>query len=353
MRWLFLLNCRLIKIAKQGFTLTEAVLIIAIVGTIAILVIPPLIKEYKDKAWNTASEVFEIRMNTALNRMNVNETLAGYKSTEEFVNALSKNIKITKICKNDNLHSCFSDKVYWGTDNEKIDMATIKTARHLGFKNWNTKVLGLQFSNGITGVIAYNPECKQNGYSNQIDITNCLALLYDTDGYKLPNTMNKDLRGINVVKLGAGNCTIDLLNGTCFTAPLASNPVSRSECKQLKQKGYPINDCPLIINDYWAGAVKTCKDIGSRLPNSSELEQLASELYGKKISGAVDVALDLDEEKAESMGFSLGRTGSFSVWSDEEASTGMSYYRYFNSNNTGYSTYGRAIDGRQVICVAD
>ncbi len=334
-----------------GYTITEMAVVIAIIGTIAALTIPPLVGKYKEEVWSNAAKVFESKLNAAISTMNVQQTLAGYQSTEEFVNVLSKHLKITRICKNDNLAPCFEDEVYW-IDNEKIDMSEIKTARQFGYKMWNTNVMGLQFANGVTGVIAYNPECKQNAYSNEVKAENCLALLYDTDGYKMPNEKGKDLRSINVPKLGKGNCSIDLLNGTCFTAPLSYDAVSRSECNQLKENGYPINNCPLIIKDYWAGAVKTCKDAKSRLPNASELQQLANLLYGEPVNDSVDVALDLDEEKASSMGFELS-LNSFSLWAAEEAGGSMAYYRYFNSNNTGYSTYSRAISGRQVICVAD
>ena len=182
---------------RQGFTLAEVLIALCIIGVVAALTIPTLVQNYQERAWKEASLVFETKLEEALKTMNTQQTLAGYKNTEEFVNELSNHFKMNKICNNDELLTCFSDKVYWGADAEEVDMSTIKTAKNFGQDKWNTNIVGVQFANGVTGLIAYNPECTQNPYSNQITGTSCLAILYDTDGFKNPNTSSKDLRSIN------------------------------------------------------------------------------------------------------------------------------------------------------------
>ena len=146
------------------------------------MTIPTLVANYQEKSWGTAATVFERKLTEALKVMNVQGTLAGYQTTESFVEELSKHFKTTKICANDKLQDCFSSEVTYG--NEAVDMTKVKTAKHFGQDEWGTEIIGTQFANGTTALIAYNPKCSQDPYSNTITGSDCLAILYDTTGYK-------------------------------------------------------------------------------------------------------------------------------------------------------------------------
>ena len=337
---------------KTGFTLAEVLITLGIIGVVAALTIPTLVSNYKQRAWDTAANVFEKKLEESLKTMNTQQTLAGYSNTSDFVNELSKHFKITRVCKNDDLLTCFEDKVMWGAgdaDPEEVDMTNIKTASHFGQKDWDTDIIGVQFANGTTGLVAYNPDCTQNPYSNQVTGTSCLALLYDTDGFKTPNTSGKDLRSINVSKLGR-NCAFEL-GGTCFGAPFTPTPLTKAECEQLKG-GLGINECYNYDNDYWAGAVKACGGV-SKMPTASQLAEIANYVYNTSGIGAEERVsnLTLDRDKAAELGF----TGSyFSVWSGEEYSSSYAYYRNFFPTNTYWSNYYyRHYSGLQAVCLVD
>jgi len=90
------------------------------------MTIPTLVANYQTRAWNTSATVFERKLEEALKVMNTQSTLAGHTSTENFVEELSKHLKITKTCANDKLQDCFSDTVFWGSDAEEIDMSKSK-----------------------------------------------------------------------------------------------------------------------------------------------------------------------------------------------------------------------------------
>ena len=109
---------------EKGFTLTEVLITLAIIGIVAAMTIPTLIADYQKKAWNTASTVFERKLEEALKIMNAQSSLAGYTTTETFVDELSKHIKINKICRNDNLAECFEDNILGATS--ALDVATGK-----------------------------------------------------------------------------------------------------------------------------------------------------------------------------------------------------------------------------------
>ena len=335
---------------KTGFTLAEVLITLGIIGVVAAITIPTLVSNYKQRAWDTAANVFEKKLEESLKTMNTQQTLAGYSNTADFVNELSKHFKITRVCKNDDLLTCFEDKVMWGAgdaDPEEVDMAEVKTASHFGQEDWDTEIIGVQFANGTTGLVAYNPDCSQNPYSNQVTGTSCLALLYDTDGFKTPNTSGKDLRSINVSKLGR-NCAFEL-GGTCFGAPFTPTPLTKAECEAEKDS-LGIKEC-YHENDYWAGAVKACGGV-SKMPTAAQIAEIANYVYNTSGIGAKENVynLTLDRDKAAELGF----TGPiFFVWSGEEYSSNNAYDRGFGSTSTSWQSYSRGNRLLQAVCLGD
>ena len=355
---------------KIGFTLAEVLITLAIIGIVAALTIPTLVQNYQERAWNTASQVFQRKLGEALRVMNVQGTLAGYTTTEAFVDELSKHIKITRICENDDITTCFSDTVTWG--DEEVDMSKVKKAKNFGQNDWDTNTVAVQFANGVNGVIAYNPDCRQNQFSNDVITvgetgigTNCLAILYDVDGFKNPNTQQKDLRGLNVISLGS-NCAIELSDGTCFTAPFYPTPHVWNGCDTNGRTSDP-DDLAFMsehniqyclsrdrgTNDYWAGAVKACKDMGSSLPSQEQLDQLARDLYpGTEITTGTSNG-NRDNDLAVSMGFISSSGYWFLVWSSEENSKDIAYTRYFYSATTYRDIHSRGTSAIQAVCLGD
>ncbi len=172
--------------------------------------------------------------------MNFQQVLTGYETTEAFLDELSKHFKMYKICQNDELLECFSDKVYWGGGDaapEEFDMSVVTASRNFGQKTWKTNVVGVQFANGVSALIAYNPTdtCQQDQLSNTIDVGQCLAILYDTSGSKAPNTRGKDLRAnANVAQLGVG-CAFKV-GSTCYVMRLVL--LNHHQSQKLSVRNY-------------------------------------------------------------------------------------------------------------------
>ena len=80
-----------------GFTLAEVLITLAIIGVVAVLVIPALVQNYNTRAWNTSATVFERKLGEALKVMNTQQTLAGHSSTESFVEELGRHFKIVQM----------------------------------------------------------------------------------------------------------------------------------------------------------------------------------------------------------------------------------------------------------------
>lgn len=242
----------------EAFTLSEILIALTVIGIVAALLIPALVKNQNEKAWNTAKSTFEKKLEVALKQMNTEEKLSGYSSTLDFVDELKRYIKITKICDYNEITNCFSKEVYWGESGEPVDMSKITNAADFGQSDWKTKTAAVQFANGVSALIAYNPNVVQDPYNNQYAATqNAMAILYDVSGYKNPNKNGKDIGSVNVNSL-KHECFVEY-NGLCLGKPFYPQPVTYAECQAMFESGkYGIEKGCRAEDDYWAGAVKTC-----------------------------------------------------------------------------------------------
>ena len=351
----------LITFPKAAFTLAEVLITLAIIGVVAAITIPSLVKNYNEKAWSTAQDVFEKRLEVAAKQLNTEEKLAGYNSTMDFVNELKKYIKITRVCDNNNITKCFNKEVIWNEGEDPIDMSTIRNAESLGQKEWKTDTVAVQFANGVNAIIAYNPNATQDPFNNQFSATsNSMAILYDVSGNKNPNMKDKDIKYINVTELaGTTGCAInpDLVGGMCISQILAPgtgySPMTLEECNQAVSDGeLGIKAC-YYSSDYWAGAVKACGGINN-MPTQDQLTQLAKYVYGTDSINSSDYTYDLalDTEKAAQF-LSARGTGysSFSVWSGQELSSNLAYYRAFTSTYAGWGSLNRYYSDKLAVCL--
>jgi len=126
--------------------------------------------------------------------------------------------------------------------------------------------------------------------------------------------------------------------------------MTKAECEAQKST-LGINAC-YWDNDYWAGAVKACKDQGLRLPTEAELAQLASEFYGTTIGATEYKEATLNTSKLpesfSGLGPSWGR-----LWSGGESSYTNAYYRDFFSSYTDRNSVYRNNSGGRAVCVGE
>ncbi len=352
-------NSDVLTTSKAAFTLAEVLITLAIIGVVAAITIPSLVKNYNEKAWSTAQDVFTKRLEVATRQMNTEEKLAGYSNTMDFVNELKKYIKITRVCDNSNITKCFNKEVIWNEGEDPIDMSTIKNAASLGQDDWDTDTVAVQFANGVNAIIAYNPNTTQEPFNNQFSATSAsMAILYDVSGNKNPNTNGKDIGKINVENLaGVTGCMIpELADTMCISQILVPgtgySPMTLEECNQAVSEGtLGINSC-YYSSDYWAGAVKACGGI-SNMPSQDQLTQLAKYVYNTDSinSSGYTYDLALDTEKASQFLSASPYSTYFYVWSGQEYSQNDAYTRSFNSTHTGwYDNYARN-SGKLAVCV--
>ena len=372
------------EIKRNGFTLAEVLITIGIIGVVAALTIPTLVNNYQTRSWNISSSNFEAKFGEALKIMNTQQSLSNLGTTERFVNELQKHMKIAKVCNNEELTLCFPDEINGSTS--VIDVAdpttyennsstptqtkTIKTAKELGQKDWNTNTMGIQFANGVSAILAYNPKCSANPFDvNAVTVsgdkenitfgTDCVAMVYDTSSNAQPNEKGKDIRTSSMATVGDDGCVFKV-NGTCVTKVISGGfPISKAECEANKDAWgieYCCEDCDANgAGDYWAGAIKQCGDI-SKLATAEQLANIANFVYGTSDISA-NTSKDgiiRDKDKLNLLGFNISNE-TFIVWVNDKPSNWFAYhgiYRSFIASGTNYREIDRHIGTTsRVVCV--
>ena len=362
---------------KKGFTLAEVLITLGIIGVVAAMTIPTLMVDINTRQWSTAADVFEKKLNESLKTMNTQQTISGHPTTLSFVEELAKHYKINKICQNDKLQDCFSETVYWGGGEatpEAVDMTTIKLASHFGLEDWGTELIGVQFANGVSGLIAYNPTCSGDPYSNQFEGTKCISVLYDVSGSKNPNTSGKDLSNYGTIsKLGNSGCFAKI-NGVCLAmAPQEPSPHVWNACDvngnssdpedQAFMNKYGISKCMNSVpgtsgymgtNDYWAGAAELCGGV-NRMATLSDLGKIAAYIYNKDSIGAnedVDFGASFDATKAAEAGLS---DPDIYLWGRDLTNGNFNYasVRSLHYDSTLWDSPHRCVASLLAVCLGD
>ncbi len=329
--------------ARNAFTLAEVLITLGIIGVVAAMTIPTLVANYQQRSMDTAANVFNRKLGEALKVMNSNSSLAGYNSTEDFVKELGKHIKIVKTCDSEHLTSCFVSEFSTNEDTYKTE--ELKQAKNLNKDgNYGTETIGVQFADGVTALVAYNKNAKQDPFNNRVvDVTSsgtgkdlsiglgtdALAILYDVSGSSNPNTYTneKDIRGINIILDTSPEILfIDINYPTISCYGSISNDIIKYCGKAYTGSSWASG----YSTDYWAGAQKICDEAGMRLPTKSELFTTYETL---KASGEIS------------------SSGHGYFWSSTELENGNANAYIASFYNGSISTMNKSASGISTICV--
>ena len=327
---------------KTAFTLAEVLITLAIIGVVAALTLPGLIQNHNQKAWDTAQDLWEKKLTETVRRMNVDGVMTGHDTTEDFMNTFKNYMKVIKTCDNTDINKCYSPKIVTtGKDDalEEIETNGLTSASSMGLKEWqtNTNTMSFVIADGTTVIMAYQPECP---YADPIEDTgsqvSCMAYLVDVNGKKGPNRVGKDIE----LSSGVAFSTCDNpIGDMCWSTDFAANTPIDTTLDENKQ--YDENYAR--TSNYWAGAIKACRDKGMELPTLDQLEQLASNLYVDSEGNAVTIGyngqsgLKLKDEYSQNPPLTLG----YGYWSSEEHNVAGTAYRqfFYTSSTSGGSNY--------------
>ncbi len=339
---LFASFCEMTATGKRtAFTLAEALITVITIGIIAILVLPSFNAGISQTALDSQKKSFYGRFNQALHRMRIDGTLSqGYATTIDFVNALSKYIRIGQICDSDNIKKCFQ-KPITTTDGTTLYPEILNSTTALQGGIFNSDLVGMKFADGTSAIIGYNPDCRFTAiYDIGADVTQCLIMIYDVNSDKEPNVLKADRETIN---LNEDNLGWDIERIT-FSA------LNSTQCEDAQKAQVPIKHCGKYEQDYWAGAAKACHDMGKKLPSPEEFAQIASQLYGQPLyvtAGRVDNIKVVDEQLWKKLAIT-GETGFWASANEYKESTQL---RTFGRDRTSWGSHLRNASFVSAICI--
>lgn len=185
---------------KAGFTLAEVLFVITIIGVVASLTIPDLVTNVQESQYKVAWKKSFSQLSQATNMiMNDNDgtmlnitTNNGVDSQLGFATIYSRYLNYLKIC---NTWGC-SD-IPWHQAFNWFDLAGTPQD-NAGFLN-----SGLILNDGSFLRINGWPNPNANNCTgNILGVQTCAEILIDTNGFKGPNVIGKDIFGAHLTKSG-------------------------------------------------------------------------------------------------------------------------------------------------------
>ena len=353
------------SLRKAAFTLAEVLITLGIIGVVAALTLPAFISNVQGRIQTKRVENINQKLSKVTDKMAVQSGLIGYPDTMSFVQEMKKHMSIAKVCDNSHLAEC------WGTTEVDVgkdkpwEISKTKTAKTLKIgepDNWADTV-GIVTADGTPMILSYDKECnfdvnntglqfdKSSGKSNSLA---CISGVFDWNGGAKPNKLGDDVITLGMAS-GLGSACAFEVNGTCYTAPFTPKPLTYAECEAQKDNLGIKECCPTGAcknKDYWAGAVKACKEQGKKLPTGAQLAELASQLYvGNPTIGATENKGGVKFDSNSSTAKALGLTPTFYLWSGEESSSAYAYTRGFTTYSYWSPTYRG--DGNQAVCLGE
>ena len=335
----------LITSKKAAFTLAEVLITLAVIGIVAALTLPGLIQNHNEKAWSTAKDLWEKKLTETVRRMNTDGVMTGHDSTEDFMDTFKQYMKVIKTCDNTDINKCYSPKVVTTGSNEEpleVETDSLTSASSMGLSDWqtNTNTMSFVVADGTTVIMAYQPECP---YADPIEDTgsqvSCMAYMVDVNGKKGPNRVGKDIQ----LSSGVAFSTCDNpIGDMCWSTDfIANTAIDTCNDTTYDQNGSANVFC---ANNYWAGAVKSCRDKNMTLPTRAQLAQLASNLYVTSDGDEVTIGATEDKSglkvKDEYQQNPPIKYNGYTYWSSEEVNAGSAYLRNFFTTRTNGSDDG-------------
>ena len=329
------------------------------------MTLPTLNQAINKKVRAEQVRTVKYKFTKATEKMNSLGLIGPYASTDAFVDELQKHLKIMKRCDSSHLRECWPyDEVDLG-NGKTWDISKTKTGKQLKMEDsdstdYSSNNVGIVTADGTPMILSYNKKCealdpvKQYTWSTSDGkpVTNatagCVAAVFEINGGAKPNRYGDDVQSFNAGGLGS-SCAIEIGN-LCFTAPFTPKPMTKAECEAQKND-LGINGC-YYDNDYWAGAVKACKDKGKKLPSHSDLDEIAKALYPNQTINSNGYTGDLTYTAGTATSLGLPEPY-FHLWSGEEGSSDSAYYRHFFTTSSGWGHNPRNHNELQAVCLGD
>ena len=344
-----------------AFTLAEVLITLGVIGVVAALTMPTLLKNIAERSNSEAQANLAQKITKSMDLMRADGGLERtYNSTDEFVDEFSKYIKISTRCDADHIADCWPTKTVTTSDGKTFDVSKAKTGKNLNLKDNKSNNVGIILADGATLILTYNPNAgiigdgdtvtpsfadlpigfgRTKKFAYTTSVTSSIDFVMDVNGFKGPNSEARngkqyDIRSFKVAKFSKG-CAGKDISGIGCVYPLPSYSPIKAGSEEMKKwdpdwTSEKVGSYYASMDNYWAGAKKACDDIGMSLPDKSKLQSLYQ--AGQKDS-------------------SLGLPTSVWFWSSSEYDASDAYSVYFYSGHAGYGS--KDDSSNRVLCVGD
>ncbi len=289
---------------RVAFTLAEVLITLGVIGVVAALTMPTLLKNIAERSNSEAQANLAQKITKSMDLMRADGGLERtYNSTDEFVDEFSKYIKISTRCDADHIADCWPTKTVTTTDGETYDVSKAKTGKNLNLKDNKSNNVGIILADGATLILTYNPDAgiigdgdtvtpsfadlpigfgRTKKFAYTTSVTAPIDFVMDVNGFKGPNSEARngkqyDIRSFKVAKFSKG-CAGNDINGIGCVYQLPSYSPIKAGSDEMKKwdPNWTAEKLGHFAKDdnYWAGAKKACDDIGMTLPDRSKLKSI-------------------------------------------------------------------------------
>ncbi|MEI3270753.1 MAG: type II secretion system protein [Candidatus Gastranaerophilaceae bacterium] len=341
------INCKFGIKRKTAFTLAEVLITLGVIGVVAALTMPTLLKNIAERSNSEAQANLAQKITKSMDLMRADGGLERtYNSTDEFVDEFSKYIKISTRCDADHIADCWPTKTVTTSDGETYDVSKAKTGKNLNLKDNKSNNVGIILADGATLILTYNPNAgiigdgdtvtpsfadlpigfgRTKKFAYTTSVTDSIDFVMDVNGFKGPNSEARngkqyDIRSFKVAKFSKGCAGNEIKGIGCVYQLPSYSPIKAGSEEMKKWDPYwTTEEVGIWASDdnSWAGAKKACDDIGMSLPDKSKLQSLAKkttaekEQLGLPTDGWFWSSLENDARYAYSVGFTYGDAGRF------------------------------------------
>ena len=351
---------------KFAFTLAEVLITLGVIGVVAALTMPTLLKNIAERSNSEAQANLAQKITKSMDLMRADGGLERtYNSTDEFVDEFSKYIKISTRCDADHIADCWPTKTVTTTDGETYDVSKAKTGKNLNLKDNKSNNVGIILADGATLILTYNPNAgiigdgdtvtpsfadlpigfgRTKKFAYTTSVTSSIDFVMDVNGFKGPNSEARngkqyDIRSFKVAKFSKG-CAGNEIKGIGCVYVLPSYSPIKAGSDEMKKwdpnwTAEKVGSYRVGNDNYWAGAKKACDDLGMSLPDKSTLQSLARKTTAEKVH--------------------LGLPTSGNFWSSSENYACGGAYTYTVHFLGGYTSTANKdfSDYKVLLCVGD
>lgn len=285
---------------KLAFTLSEVLIVVAILGVVAALVLPPFIQDFGERINSNRQANIVQKITKSVELMAASGDYEGIYTTDEFVDKLQKHLKIIKRCDANSIADCWPTKTIKTAKGEVYNVSNAKSSKDLHVKG-NTDNVGLVLADGASIILTFNPNApaisgdggftaskkelpigrgKTKEFAYSSSATGAIDFVMDVNGAAGPNQEPDfdgnyyDIRSFKTAAFSQEVCAGGIMiEKRCIVD--VGEDYEPLDCTKNENTEYCYG-CKQFAADYYAGGNKTCSDMGLRLLSAAEWKTFTS-----------------------------------------------------------------------------